>query len=99
MLWANTATTDVLFTVVAPHLRNPPALAWALTSNPDNAANLDGLAHQKLPSSKYSAVRQMFSDMGLQLQDKPRVVQTEGSSSSSSADVDPGMQGTSGIDC
>jgi hypothetical protein len=47
---------DALYGVVAPHLRNPPALAWALLSNPDNAKNLDGLAFQKLPTAKYQQV-------------------------------------------
>jgi hypothetical protein len=51
---------DVLYPVIAPHLRNPPALAWALISNADNAANLDGLAFQKLPTSKYKQVKMLL---------------------------------------
>ena len=56
MMFQSPEVLDVLYPVIAPHLRNPPALAWALISNADNAANLDGLAFQKLPTSKYKQV-------------------------------------------
>jgi hypothetical protein len=51
-LFADPDTADELYAIIAPALRNGPALAWALVSNQTNAETLDGWAFQKLPSSK-----------------------------------------------
>jgi hypothetical protein len=51
-LFADPDTADELYAIIAPALRNGPALAWALVSNQTNAETLDGWAFQKLPTSK-----------------------------------------------
>jgi len=51
-LFADPATADELYAIIAPALRNGPALAWALVSNSTNAETLDGWAFQKLSTSK-----------------------------------------------
>ena len=44
LLWTRSDVTECLYRLLPAHLHNPPAIAWLLISDPQNAPDLQRLA-------------------------------------------------------